>query len=150
MSDISGQLALRARIAAWSDRQQKPAAALAERFRDLLGRRIGNAQLAGLNNIVLAAPSFENVKEFVKWQGVKAERAGRFDVKEYWDAVGETLNKLEDEAWKLASEAGLSVPPKGSKPKQLREALDWLYLRLGKEYVQHLVAHSIMLSHKSS
>jgi len=149
MSTVAEQLALRGRMAAWSDRAQKPAAALAERFRDLLGRRIGNAQLSGLNNIAQTAPSFETVKEFARHQGDKAERAGRYDVKEFWDEVGEALAGLEDEAWKLANDAGLNVPPKGSKPKQLQEALDWLYLRLGQEYVQHFVAHSIMLTRSS-
>ncbi len=149
MGDTAQQLALRAQVAAWSDRAQRPAAALAEQFRDLLGKRIGSAQLSGLNNIAQSAPSFDDVKDFVKHQGDKAEHAGRFDVKEYWDAVGKALVGLEDEAWKMANDARLSVPPKGSKPKQLREALDWLYLRLAREYVQHFVAHSIMLSRSS-
>ena len=145
MSEIAQQLALRRRIAAWSDRQQKPASALAEQFRDLLeGRRIGNAQLSGLNNIAQSAPSFDTVKEFVRHQGEKAERAGRFEVKEYWDAIEKALAGLEEEAWKLAQESGLPVPPKGGKPRELRQALDWLYLRLGQEYVQHFVAHSML------
>lgn len=128
---------------------QKPASGLAEQFRDLLGRRIGNAQLSGLNNIVQSAPSFDQVKKFVEHQGKKSERAGRFDVKEFWEAVGKALAGLEDEAWRLANEAGLSVPPKGSKPSEVRRALDPLFLRLAREYVQHFVAHSSMLSHPS-
>lgn len=143
---MNQQFAMRGRVAAWSDRAQKSAMGLAERFRDLLGRRIGNAQLSGLNNIAHAAVSFEQVKDYVAHQGKKAENAGRFDVKEYWDEVGKALIGLEEEAWKLASEAGLPVPPKGSKPKEMREKLDWLYLWLGKEYVQHFVAHSLMLT----
>lgn len=130
-------------------RCKSPPPGLAEQFRDLLGRRIGNAQLSGLNNIVQSAPSFDQVKKFIEHQGKKAERAGRFDVKEFWEAVGKALARLEDEAWRLANEAGLSVPPKGSKPHELRRALDPLFLRLAREYVQHFVAHSIMLSHRS-
>jgi len=143
---MNDQMRMRSRVAAWSDRAQKQAAGPAERFRDLLGRRIGTAQLSGLNNIAHAAASFEQVKDYVVHQGKKAENAGRFDVKEYWDEVGKALTGLEEDAWKLATEAGEDVPPKGSKPKEMREKLDWLYLWLGKEYVQHFVAHSIMLT----
>ncbi|MBZ0161054.1 MAG: hypothetical protein K8G79_13140 [bacterium] len=149
MSDIAQQLVLRSRVAAWSDQVQKPASGLAEQFRDLLGRRIGNAQLSGLNNTVQSAPSFDQVKKFVEHQGEKAERAGRFDVGEFWEAVGKALAGLEDEAWRLATEAGLPVPPKGSKRRDVRQELDPLFLRLAQEYVQHFVAHSTMLSHPS-
>ena len=149
MLEVAQRLALRRLLAAWSDRIQKNAVAQAEQYRDLLGRRIGGAQLSGLNNIVRSAPSFEKVKDFVRHQGEKAERAGRSDVHQYWTAVERALHALEDEAWKLASDAGLPVPPKHAKPKQLREALGWLYLELAQEYVQHLVAHSVMLSRPS-
>ena len=143
-SKAAQRLALRQRLAAWSDRSQKPAAELAEQYRELLGRRIGNAQLSGLNNIAQSAPSFDQVKEFVKHQGDKADRAGRYDVKEYWDAVGKALGELEGQAWELANEAGLPVPPKGSKPKELKVALNDIYLMLAQEWVQHFAAHSLM------
>jgi hypothetical protein len=139
-------LALRHQLAIWSDHAQRSAAGLAERYQDLLGRRIGNAQLSGLNNIAQSAPSFDDVKEFVAHQGVKADRAGRFDVKEYWEAVGKALESLEHEAWTVASEAGLDVPAKNSKPKELKAALDDVYLELAKEWVQHFVAHGLMVA----
>jgi hypothetical protein len=140
---------LRTKLAAWSDQQQASAVKLAEHFSDLLGRRIGNAQLAGLNNSLASAQSYEDVKAYVRGQGDKAGRARRSDVKEYWEAIEKALIGLEEEAWQMANAAGLPVPPEGSKPRQMREALDWLYLRLGQEYVQHLVAHSLMLSGQS-
>jgi hypothetical protein len=140
------RLALRHRLAVWSDGVQKNAAGLAEQYRDLLGRRIGNAQLSGLNNIVQSSLSMAEVKEFVAHQGDKAERAGRFDVKEYWEAVGKALEAVGDEAWKVASEAGLAVPPKGSKPKEMKAALEEVQLALAREWVQHLVAHSLMIA----
>lgn len=133
-------------LASWSDRIQINCSALAEQYRDLLGRRIGNAQFAGLNNIVQSAPSFGEVKKFVTHQGDKAERAGRYDVKEYWDAVEKGLTDLEEEAWKLASEAGLSVPPRDGKRNQITTALDDMYLLVAREWIQHLVAHSLMLA----
>jgi hypothetical protein len=142
--EVAQRLALQRRLAMWSDRAQKPAAELAEQYQDLLGRRIGNAQLSGLNNIVQSAPSFDQVKEFVKHQGDKAERAGRYDVKEYWDAVGKALGELEGQAWELANEAGLPVPPKSSKPKELKAALNDIHLMLAQEWVQHLAAHSLV------
>ncbi len=142
------RLAFRQRLAVWSDSAQKPTSALAERHRDLLGRRIGNAQLSGLNNIAQSAPSFENVKEFTRHQGEKAERAGRYDVKEYWDAIGKALEGLEKEAWAVASDAGLSVPPKNSSAKELKAALNDVYLMLAQEWVQHFVAHSLMAAQR--
>lgn len=142
------RLAWRRRITTWSDNIQKSAATLADQYRDLLGRRIGNAQLSGLNNIVQSAPLFDHVKEFVRHQGEKAERAGRFDVKQYWDQIGQALNGLEAEAWKLANEAELPVPPKSSKPKELKLALNDAYLMLAREYVQHLVSHSLMVARR--
>ena len=150
MDDITQQLELRRRLAAWSDREQKSAAALAEQFRDLLGRRIGNAQLSGLNNMAQSAPSFDDVKEFVQHQGEKAERAGRFEVKEYWEAVGKALTGLEEEAWKLANEAGLPVPPRNGKPKDLKAALNDVYLMLAREWVQHFAAHSLMIARREA
>jgi len=146
MDDITQQLELRRRLAAWSDRAQKSATAMAEQYHDLLGRKIGNAQLSGLNNIAQSAPSFDDVKEFVQHQGEKAERAGRSEVKEYWDAVGKALTGLEDEAWKLAQEAGLPVPPRNSRPRELKAALNDVYLMLAREWVQHFAAHSLMIA----
>ncbi len=125
---------------------QKPASGLAEQFRDLFGRKIGTAQLSGLNNIVQSAPSFDEVRRFVEHQGKKAERAARYDVKEFWEAVAKALAGLESEARTLATEAGLPVPPKNSKPNEVRQALDPLVLRLSRQYVQHFVAHGSMLS----
>ena len=143
---LAQRLALRRRVAAWSDRKQKSAVALAEQYRDLLGgRHIGNAQLSGLNNVAQAAPSFDDVKKFVEHQGEKAERAGRFDVREYWGALGKALGELEGEAYTLAGEADWPLPLKGSKPRELKEVLNEVYLWLAREYVQHLVAHSIMI-----
>lgn len=138
------RLALRHRLAAWSDSAQKNAAGLAEQYRDLLGRRIGNAQLSGLNNIAQSSPSMAEVREFAAHQGEKAERAGRFDVKEYWEAIGKALDTIENAAWTVASEAGLAVPPQGSKPKERKAALEEVQLALTKEWVQHFVAHSLM------
>lgn len=140
------RVALRHRLAAWSDSAQKNAVGLAEQYRDLLGRRIGNAQLSGLNNIVQSSPSIDDVKAFVAHQGEKAERAGRFDVKEYWEAVSKALESVENAAWTVASEAGRSVPAKGSKPKEMKAALEEVQLALAKEWVQHLVAHSLMVA----
>lgn len=135
-------------LASWSDRVQINCAALAEQYRDLLGRRIGNAQFSGLYNIVHSAPSFSDVTKFVAHQGNKAERAGRFDVKEYWDAIGIALVALESEAWSLGHEAGLPVPTHNSKPKVLKAALDDMYLMLAREWVQHVVAHSLMVNRR--
>jgi hypothetical protein len=146
MTNTEHQLNLNHRLSVWSDQAQKTAVEQAERFRDLLGRRITNAKLAGLNNIVRSAPSFEKVKEFVRSQKQKEEKQDHFDVTKYWIVMGQMLEKLENDAWQLATDIGLELPSKENKPKKMREALGWLYLRLAQEYIQHLVAHSLMLS----
>jgi hypothetical protein len=143
------RLAFRHELAVWSDRTQAAAASLAEQYRDLLGRRIGGAQLSGLNNIVQSVPSSDHVREFVHHQARKAERAGRFEVKGYWDDVSKALQELEGQAWTLAEDAGLSVPPKTAKPRELKVALDDICLLLAREWVQHFVAHSLMAARQS-
>lgn len=154
---LEQQLNLRRALAKWSDSAQQLASTLAEEHRGVLGRRvgnkiegqrIGNAQLSGLNDITQTAASFEDVKKFADWQGEKAERAGRYDVKEYWDAIAKALEALEKEAWTVASDAGLSVPPKDSKPQVLKKVLNEIYIMLAQEWVQHFVAHSLMIAPK--
>lgn len=135
-------------IAAWSDAAVAGAVALVERYDDLLDRELGNAQLSGLSNLVESGHGLEEIQRFAAHQGSKAERAGRYGSKEYWDAVRKALEELKDAAWELAHRAGLSVPDRASKPKVLRAALDDLYRRLAREWVQHLVAHSIFLQSK--
>jgi len=156
-ASLEQQLNLRRALARWSDGAQKSASVLVEEHRSVLGRQvgnkvegqhIGNAQLSGLNNIAQSAPSFEDVKQFARWQGEKAERAGRYDVKEYWDAIGKALEALEKEAWTVANDAGLPVPPKDSKPQVLKSALNEIYLMLAQEWVQHFVAHSLWIAPK--
>jgi hypothetical protein len=144
-STLTQRLIPRQRLAAWSDQAQKPAAQLADQFRDLLDRRIGNAQLSGLNNIVQSAPTFDDVENFIKHQGERAERAGRFEIKEYWNAIAQAIAGLKEEGLKFANEAGLNIQPKMSKSKEAKLALNYIYLILAREYVQHFVAHSIML-----
>lgn len=145
---LEQKLRLRKGIAMWSDQAQPLAAQVAVAYQGLLPKRIGMAQLSGLNNMAQSAPAYDDVKDFVAHQGEKAERAGRTDVKEYWDAVAKVLVSLEQAAWTVASDAGLPVPPKASKPKELKAALNEVYLMLAQEWVQHLIAHSLMIMPK--
>lgn len=133
-------LELERRLAAWSDRIQPQAADLAGGYRDLLARRITNAQLSGLNNVVQAAPSFRQIKLFIERQGDKAMKAGREDVADYWNAVGKALESLRRDAEQMLT----SVPggPQLNTPAG-KLVLDGWHCRLVQEYVQHLVAHSI-------
>ncbi len=132
-------LVLRQRLAAWSDRAQRDAVELAESYRDLLPRQITNAQLNGLQNIVLSAPSFSEIKRYVENQGNKASRAGRDDVADYWKAMLKTLNNLRSESEQL-----ISIPcgPLLSTAEGKQLADEW-HRRLAREFVQHLVAHSL-------
>lgn len=142
---LKSELTIRQRMAAWSDGDGQTAAiALAERHRHLLPKRITNAQLSGLNNVVWAAPDVARVRDFLTHQASRAERAGRLDVKGYWDDVAQTLVQLEATATQLAAEAGLTVEaPAGRKGRSRAPA--WVELSLAQAFVQHLVAHSLYL-----
>ncbi len=132
-------LALRRSLANWSDVNQRVAVDLAENYRELLARRITNAQLTGLHNVVRAAPSFRKIKEFVDHQRDKAVRAGREEVADYWTAVGKALEGLRRDAeqtWAAVPGGPAPTTPAG------KQALDEWHCRLVNEFVQHLVAHS--------
>jgi len=140
MDNLARALELRRRLAAWSDAVQREAADLTDGYRDLLTKRITNAQLSGLHNVVQAAPSFRQIKQFVAHQGEKASRAGRDDVADYWDAVGKAFEGLRRPAEQIWADV-----PGGPAPgtPDARQALDEWHCRLVREFVQHLVAHSL-------
>jgi len=130
------RLKLQRMVAIWSDGHGlAQATALAEKHRHLLPKRITNAQLSGLNGLVQAGSSLTQVMGFAQHQGGRAARAGRVDVKGYWDDLREALGRLEGEADRLLTQAG--VPVEGLPSK--------LTLWLAQEFVQHLVAHSLYL-----
>ena len=133
-------LALRRKLAEWSDRAQRDAATLAESYRDLLPRQITNAQLNGLQNIVLSAPSFGQIKDYLENQGNKASRAGRDEVADYWQAVQKVLNGLRSESDQWLGSVPGGPPLTTAEGRQLAD--EW-HRRLAREYVQHLVAHSL-------
>lgn len=133
-------LALRQRLAAWSDWAQHDAVELAESYRDLLPRQITNAQLNGLQNTVLSAPSFGEIKKYVENQSNKASRAGRDDVADYWKALLRALTDLRSESEQLLNSVPGGPPLTTVEGRQLAD--EW-HRRLAREYVQHLVAHSL-------
>jgi hypothetical protein len=119
------RLIRRQKIAAWSDRWQSEAAQFADSHRDLLPRRITNAQLYGLGNVVRSARHYADIEKFIKHQGEKAGRAGRVDVQGYWNNLETALGKLR------------------SVKADSKQTLDALHRELAGLYVQHLVAHSV-------
>jgi hypothetical protein len=80
MSELAYLLKRKQSIAAWSDRWQAEAARFADGHRDLLPKRITNAQLYGLGNVVRSARRYADIERFIRHQAEKAERAGRLDV----------------------------------------------------------------------
>lgn len=135
-------------ITAWSDNEGLArATALADRFRELLPRQITTAQLAGLNGVVQSAPDIGKVTSFATHQASRASRAGRLDVKDYWDALHETLGGFEQEITQLMAKAGVPMPPEPSRRQRRQQGnpLDRLALWLAQEFVQHLVAHSLYI-----
>ncbi|MDZ7339611.1 MAG: hypothetical protein ONB30_13875 [candidate division KSB1 bacterium] len=125
------------KIAAWSDRWQAEAARFADAHRDLLPRRITNAQLYGLGNVVRSARRYADVEKFIQHQAEKAGRAGRLDVQGYWNDLQTALGNLRREAQALLKSLPL---PAGTESK---EAVDALHRELAALYVQHLIAHSL-------
>lgn len=135
-------------ITAWSDGEGLTRAkALVDRFRALFPRQITNAQLAGLNSAVQVVPELGQVTAFAIHQASRAARAGRLEVKDYWDAVREMLEGLEYEAEQLAAQAGVIMPPVTGRRQRRKqtEEFAWLGLGLAREFVQHLVAHSLYI-----
>jgi hypothetical protein len=137
MSELEYLLKRKQSIAAWSDRWQAEAARFADRHRDLLPRRITNAQLYGLGNVVRSARRYADIERFIRHQAEKAERAGRLDVQEYWTDLKDALGKLRGEAQALPK----TLPLPAGMDHQ--EALDDLHRELARLYVQHLIAHSL-------
>lgn len=138
MNEIGYTLRSRFLVARWSDRLQKPASKFGDDHRDLLPRRITNAQLYGLYNIVRNTRHFSDIRRFIQHQGEKAGRAGRWDVKGYWEDLLKMLNDLKEEAKTLHEQTG--PLPAAEDPKS---ALEALHCQLVEEYVQHLIAHSL-------
>ncbi len=137
MSELAYMLKRKQSIAAWSDRRQADAARFADSHRDLLPRRITNAQLYGLGNVVRSARRYADIERFIRHQAEKAERAGRLDVQGYWNDLKDALGKLRSEAQALLK----TLPfPAGMDN---REGLDALHRELAGLYVQHLIAHSL-------
>ncbi len=137
MNTLEYQLVRRKKIAAWSDHWQSEAARFADSHRDLLPRRITNAQLYGLGNVVRSAQRYADIERFIKHQAEKAERAGRLDVQRYWKDLETALGKLRSEAQALLK--GLTLPVEADS----KQAVDALHRELASRYVQHLIAHSL-------
>ncbi len=130
MSELEYLLKRKQSLASWSDRWQAEAARFADSHRDLLPRRITNAQLYGLGNVVRSARCYADIERFIRHQAEKAERAGRSDVQGYWNNLKDALGKLRSEAQALLG-------------MDSREALDALHRELAGLYVQHLIAQSL-------
>ncbi len=137
MSTLEYQLPRRKKIAACSYRWQSEAARFADSHRDLLPRRITNAQLYGLGNVVRSAQRYADIERFIKHQAEKAERAGRLDVQGYWNDLETALGKLRGEAQTLLK--SLTLPVEADS----KQAVDALHRELAGLYVQHLIAHSL-------
>jgi len=136
MSKLAYLLKRKQSIAAWSDRWQAEAARFADGHRDLLPRRITNAQLYGLGNVVRSARRYADIERFIRHQAEKAERAGRLDVQGYWNDLKDALGKLRGEAQAL-----LKTPPLPAGMDN--QEADALHRELAGLYVQHLIAHSL-------
>jgi len=136
---------LRRHLVIWSDGPgYQQACELADSYRHLLPRPVTASQLHGLRNIVGAASSPNEVAQFTKRQGQKAERRGDLELRDYWQTMGKALARLNDTAKELWAAIGgeeLNLPK-----RQAGDALETIHLQLMRGFVQHLVAHSMYLS----
>jgi hypothetical protein len=137
----ASRLALRRQLAAWSDGIEPDTVRLVEQYRDLLPKRITNAQLSGLENVVGQSPNYREIRAFLDNRATRADKAGRLDVAGYWNALAEALTGLKGKAEQLWAE--LASPDATDRERKV--AVDQLHVRLAREYVQHLVAHSLYL-----
>ena len=135
------RIALRRRLATWSDKVEPEAVRLVEQHRDLLPKRITNAQLSGLENIVSQAPNYGEIRAFLDNRTTRAEKAGRLDVAGYWNDLTKALDGLKGEAEQLWAD----LAPGDITDRQRKVAMDELHIRLAREYVQHLAAHSLYM-----
>ena len=130
------------RVLAWSDGPgYHEANRLAESYRHLLPKPVTNAQLNGLRNIAASASTLKDMRDFTQNQAGKAERRGDFELRDYWNAVEKALNGLGDpagELWRAAGGSTENLPMNKTAP-------DSLHLRLVREFVQHLLAHSAFM-----
>jgi hypothetical protein len=140
----AARTALRRRLAAWSDGIEPKVVRLVEQYRDLLPKGITNAQLSGLENVVGQAPNYREIQAFLKNRTSRADRAGRRDVAGYWNDLRAALDGLKGEAEHLWAD----LPANDITARQRKAALGALHICLTREYVQHVVAHSLHLVHR--
>lgn len=125
-------------ISRWSDGPGlERATELAERHRALLPRRLTTAQLSGLHAIAQAATSPEQVVGYAQHQEARAGRIGRLDVKAFWEDLHQYLEKAGREA--------TSLMPVQQPMSRIPNEAAWLRLSLIREFIQHLLAHSLYL-----
>ena len=108
---------------------------LMERHRLLRPRRLANAQLAGLNEVVRMASGLAEIAEFVSRQATRAGRAGRLDVQAFWDDLRQALEVVTN----LASRRSGEEPASPGETEQLA-------LLLAREFMQHLISHAYFIA----
>lgn len=135
MTGLESTLKLRQLLAAWSDTWEAEASRFAEAHRDLMPRRITNSQLYGLADAVRGVVRFIDLIDFLENQAGKAERAGRYDVHDFWQQLIRELNRLKSESQTILKE----IPEQDTKTGK-----EILLKQLAEQYVRHLVAHCIL------
>lgn len=147
MEDQDRRHSLRRHLIVWSEEHEESASKIAERHADLVVTgRLGKTQLNGLSSIAQSTKELSTVLSFVKHQGEKAERAGHREVKDFWNELDKELSAIGQEALTLATEAGLKLPPEEARAKKSKAALNPVSMAMAREWLQHFVAHSLMLA----
>lgn len=135
MSNTPEFLALRRRLADWSDTHLEEACAFVKTYGEvMMSRELGNAQLHGLANLARNVPEYLEFTKFLQHQATKAERAGKVKMQQFWQALKAKFDSFHGEAERLAQ--GLSR----------EQTVDAIHRRLVLFFVQHVIAESLVRS----
>jgi hypothetical protein len=138
--DLAQALALRQKLADWSDAQLRDARAFVQSHKSLIPRDLTNAQLHGFLNVVRNSTKVEDIKLFMQNQALKADRAGRSKEKmrDFWLAMQSRGESFMVNAAEIARE----LDQKWAKDSD-RIAL--IYRQLLQKYLQHVIAEKLVV-----
>lgn len=138
--DLAQAIALRQKLADWSDAQLHDARVFVQNHQALIPRDLTNAQLHGFLNVVRNFTKAEDIKAFIQNQALKAERAGRSKEKmrDFWLAM-----QARGESFLAnAAEIAHALEPKWvNDPDHITP----IYRRLLQQYLQHVIAEKLVI-----
>jgi len=138
--DLAQALALRQKLADWSDVQLRDARTFVQSYEILLPRNLTNSQLHGFINVVRNATNVDAIKLFMQNQALKSERAGRSKEKmrDFWVAMQTRSAAFEIQAAEIARK----VDQKWANDLDHKNSI---HRQLLQKYLQHMLAEKLVL-----